>query len=204
MCRKMRVWLLCGVGVAVLAAAGVGMYAVLGSHGADALCVSVNGVAITNEEIDTAYNQQKDGLTPVTREQVIEATVRNTVVRDYGRTQGIAVTDEELDAILESYRATGYYDEAVALYGEEGLRQGLYNHELFTRTRDMILQERVTVPPVTQADIQAMLEENGLGGMMLTDKHREDIVYTLTKTKREEAYNVFVDELVRTATIIYT
>ncbi len=204
MCRKMQKWQIIGISalVLVVGASVAAIHTVSHAQYDAAACVTVNGITITNEEIDLAYNQQKDGLTPVSREQVIEATVRNTVVRDYGRQNGIAVTETEMDDLIENYHTTGYYDSAVALYGEDGLRQGLYNHELFVRTRDWILADKVTVPEVTEADIRAFLADNHLDTMVLTDKQREDVIYTLTKSKREEAYNAFVDDLLANATIL--
>ncbi len=202
--KAKKIGLFVGVGCALLIALGIGVYALIVAWYRQAPCVTVNGIVVTNEEIDLAYDQQKEGLTPVSREQVVEATVRNTVVRAYGRDIGIEVTAVELDNLLEQYQATGYYAEAVERYGAEGLRQGLYNHELFIRTREVILAEKVTVPAVTEADIQRFLEEEGLEGMTLTEKQREDILYTLTKVAREQAYDAFVDELVARATVVYS
>ncbi len=198
---KKGLWAIGGLLLAALLA--VAGHAMAAAHHNAAPCVTVNGVVLTNREVDLAYDQQKDGLTPVTRQQVIDATVRNMVVRDYGRATGIAVSQPELDELITHYRETGYYDAAVKRYGEEGLRQGLYNHELFIRTRQVILQQHITVTPVTDEDIRAFLAKNGLEGMNLTDRQRQDVTETLAETKREEAYNAFVDSLLAEATVVY-
>ncbi len=166
-------------------------------------CVTVNGVVLTNGEVDQAYDQQKDGVVAYTREQVIDTTVRHMVVRDYGQQLGISVTEQEMDELITHYKQTGYYESAVALYGSEGLRQGLRNHELYERARTAILQDHISLSPVTEEDVQAFLKKNGLEGMTLTDKQREDVVATLGENKRETAYDAFVDKLMAKATIVY-
>ncbi len=203
MSRKLKGWLLGAVSMLVVAVLGGVGYVLADAHYAKAPCVTVNGVVLTNHEVDVAYDQQKNGLAQYTRQQVVDATVRNMVVRDYGREQGVTVTETELDDILIHYKETGYYESAVDLYGEKGLRQGLANHELFIRSKQLIFDKEITVTGVTQEDILAFLADNGLESMVLTDKQREDVVSTLSEHKAQEAYDAFVDTLLKRADIVY-
>ncbi len=203
MCKKKKIVFFVAIGVFLVGAAAI-IIAAQSTPLKSTACVTVNGVIITNEEIDLAYTQQQGGITPVTREQVVDATVRNTVVRHYGRQIGLEVTQEELDTLLADYHHTGYYEDAVALYGKDGLRQGLYNHTLFVRTKEHIITKVLSPTTVTEGDVHAFLDKNGLAHMSLTDKQRADVLSTLTKTKQEEAYNAFVDQLLAKADIIYT
>jgi len=202
-----------------LVVVSVGTFWYLGYRQGNVVLKTVNGQNITLRDLDRRGNLIKFlyGLTgPLdteTKKAILDTMVDEKLIRDEAQKRGFTVTDDELAALTSEWAGslTTTYKSPLGITVAR-LRFGVTEAELTEYARLQIYTQKVyddvtkdiTQASVTEADIQAMYEEEkstlDAQGLSL-EQARDTLTQDVLSKKRGDTYTKFLDELRSKATI---
>lgn len=175
------------------------------SIGAEAAII--NGEPILLQNIQAAYAQQSTDIqNPYTKVQdeneILQNTIRELVVIQYGKKQGISLSEEENNNFINEFKQhmPDAYNQGIEAYGEKEYLNGLRMRQLFNLSKEWVmnsLEENITV---SMDEVNQYMTENNVTGELNTEQ-AEIIKYQLKDKKLKEKYNSFVDDLIQQADI---
>lgn len=167
----------------------------------------VNGETIFLKNIEAAYAQQSMDLqNPYARIQdkreILNNTIRELVVIQYGKSQGVFLSDQDNSQFIENLKEymPEAYERGIAAYGEEEYHNGLRMRQLFTFSKKDIMERLEKEITISMNEVNAYVAEHGITNQ-LTDKKVEVIRIQLMEKKLQDNYKIFVDSLVEQAEI---
>lgn len=178
--------------------------------------ISVNGEIISQEEINSAYENLPDEVKgEVTKETIAESLVAQTLLLQQAENKGIATTDEEVDLYLEQLQLLGYDENGLEnLLAEQGYSLDEYREsvkDLITVSK--LLNQELDLQNVqaTDAEVNSFIQENQAefqdifdeGSPELESVFRERIKQQLSQEKQQEIVTNYIESLKQNAQIDY-
>ena len=178
--------------------------------------ISVNGETITQEEIDSAYENLPDEVKQgVTKENITESLVAQTLLLQEAESKGIVTTEEEVDLYIEQLQALGFDDNELQKFlADQGYTLDEYRESIKDLiTVSKLLDQELDLQNVqaTEGDVNSYIQENqgevqelfDEGGSEFENIFRERVKQQLTQEKQQEIVNNYIESLKQNAQIEY-
>jgi hypothetical protein len=103
----------------------------------DSVIATVNGEPLYSKQINRVLKQYDD----LSRDEVIEASIDDMLLVQYGKKNGCVVSEDELSVRIHEYKDLNsyIYSEAIKIYGETDLKKGLENRIIIEKAKDLYL-----------------------------------------------------------------
>lgn len=164
--------------------------------------VRVNDYYILASAIDPVYEEYKD--TGISRDKIINDSILEILVVQESTKYGISLSDEELNQIMEEFKSnqSEIYSDSVDQYGEEALREKLRIRNLFTKTKEHVMENIILKDGISHADIERFTAQYGLEEQ-LAPYSDEQIIRDLQKELEGFLFNEWMESLKEEANITY-
>lgn len=164
--------------------------------------VSVNGYYILASNIDAVYEESKDS--GISYEKIVEDSILEILVVQQSSKYGIKLSEKELDKIIEDFQLEQeeFYSEAIKIYGEENLKEKLRIRNLFSRTKDYVINNVILKDGITHDDIERFKIKYHLEDQ-LASYSDEQIIHDLQREIEGFLFNEWMVSLKDGAEIIY-
>lgn len=164
--------------------------------------VSVNGYYILASNIDAVYEESK--ASGISYEKIVEDSILEILVVQQSSEYGIKLSEKELDEIIEDFQLEQeeFYSEAIKIYGEENLKEKLRIRNLFSRTKDYVMNNVILKDGITHDDIERFKIKYHLEDQ-LAPHSDEQIIHDLQREIEGFLFNEWMASLKDSAEIIY-
>lgn len=163
--------------------------------------VYVNGEALYVYEVDATLAVNPE----VSREEIVENTINDMLMIQYARENGINVSDEDVEHLLELYQEhyPEIYGIALEGYGTEQLREGIRNRLLLSAALEEILTEPDYGIDISNEAINRYLLDNGIAPEDLDKSEYEEARNLYIKAQQAKIKMAWIENARSSAEIIY-
>lgn len=164
--------------------------------------VRVNDYYILASAIDPVYEEYKD--TGISRNKIINDSILEILVVQESPKYDISLSDKELDQIVEAFKSSQseIYMDSVAQYGEQVLKEKLRIRNLFSKTKEHVMENIILKDGISHADIERFTVKYGLEEQFAPYSD-EQIIHNLQKELEEFLFNEWMENLKNGANITY-
>lgn len=175
--------------------------------------VKVNGVEITDKDIDAIYESiPPERQVTFTKKTILESIVNETILMQRAEIIGLNASKEEIDQFMQMVLMTNQITEEQLV--ERLKQQGLNMTELYNELEKQIILSKlfeadVNVENATEQEASAFYEENkeffalDNGTYIEFESVKQEIKNQIEAQKRQESYNLYIKELKDNAEIEY-
>ena len=213
--NRIFILLICLIALMVLTSCNKDKNATSGSTGTDGamsevvaealpedVAASVNGENIYKYEVERTVNQNED--IEVNAADVLEDSIRMLVVVQYGRENGVEVSESELKDRIVLYRETyeSIYQRAIELYGETDFEKGLLYRMLYEKTKCKIIAEAYEAIEADKTNIAAFCKDRDVDYADLSPEDQQIAKSAYMEWYGKQCFAAFQDKLLREADIV--
>lgn len=125
----------------------------------DKIVVSVNDENIYESQLQNVIKQSLDN--PIDRSFLIENSINQLVVVQFGKKMDIFIEDEYFETYIENYKKQypEYFQRGIEIYGEDEFLKGLRYHLIYKETKNKIISEKFSDIYVSSDVLKAYLKE---------------------------------------------
>lgn len=168
--NKKTFWIL----IVVFAVTTISLIVVFTISTKDNKAAIINGEIIYEYQIDNVIKQSSDNS--IDRKKVLENSIDELIVVQYGKKQGLDVDNTTFDEYIEEYKKEypKQYAKGIEVYGEKDFHSGLKYHIIYQNTRDYIIEEKIRNIEITDEKLNDFLFDKGVG-ISVSDDNRSFI-----------------------------
>lgn len=166
------------------------------------ILVWVNDDVILKSQVDLVYEDYKD--TNISYDKIVEDSILELLVAQKSSEYGITLSDRELQEIVSDFEKEmpELYQDAIETYGEEELMHKLRIRNLFSRTKQYVIDNIILADGISHDDILKFEQANGLE-QQLSPYTDEQIIGNLEKEITEYLFADWMNQLRDNANIQY-
>ena len=168
------------------------------------IAASVNGENIYVYQLDLVVNQLSYG--EMSHMEILTNTINELVVIQEAERFGISLSEDEVVQIMYSYQSMfpEIFEDAIEIFGYEGFAFGLKQRNLYTMTRDFIINNEI-IPNIEISDdiLLNHLRNIGMEDIDLNDETYYYVENHFINYTVEIEFVRIVNELYQSADIVY-
>ena len=157
------------------------------------IVVTVNGEAIYEYQLENVMKQSIDNS--ISREDLLENSINQLVVVQYGKKVGISIDDNYFDDYINRYKSgyPEYFAKGIDVYGEEEFIDGLRYHLIYQMTREKVISDNFSDIEISENILTLYIKEKGLR-IELSKENYDLVKDKYISEKQEELFDEWVAE----------